>query len=324
MEILLGYKPVMAYNSGNQVDLPTSMESQWNCQEIRNHVQIRTRGIYQGSSSINEVSDQKVVMLIDEINRGDIYEILGEVFQLMGRDVTGEGSYDMPLSPPAMNYINAELSEFLQPEVDYNQLPIRELRVLLDERGMDDIQRNRKAPIVEALQQYDIENPPANQVITKIKLQNNFYLWGTMNPNDSSVQQIDSAFFRRWTTKHISIDYDSGEYEREQRRLPAPLAGRWGDFRNKLNQLLIASERYDESDLIGKYFLKSRDLDNWDAFCSKLVFHLANNVMKGNLEGNNIFTANSVHEIMKICRIGEPDQSPFVRDHFETVQREEE
>ena len=32
---------------------------------------------------------ENVVLFIDEINRGDIYEIFGEVFQLMERDSSG-------------------------------------------------------------------------------------------------------------------------------------------------------------------------------------------------------------------------------------------
>ena len=34
-----------------------------------------------------------------------------------------------------------------------------------------------------------------------INLPPNLYIWATMNPNDASVQIIDSALIRRWTTE---------------------------------------------------------------------------------------------------------------------------
>ena len=50
-----------------------------------------------------------VILVIDEINRGDIYEILGEVFQLMERDDDGNGSYSTSLSQEAINYLTQNL-----------------------------------------------------------------------------------------------------------------------------------------------------------------------------------------------------------------------
>jgi len=209
-----------------------------------------------------------VILVIDEINRGDIYEILGEVFQLMERNDQHQGSYSTSLSHEAMNYLR--LNEF----------------------------------------NFEGENDES-----EIKLPPNFYLWGTMNPNDASVQQIDSAFFRRWVTKYIGIDY-SDDNNRGNHLLPndGPLNGwEWGEFRTILNQRLMATD-CDEEELIGMWFLKTAELDNWEKFYSKLVFHLANNVLKMRLtENNGIFTENTVRGIMSMCKRGE---NPFDPEHF--------
>ena len=46
------------------------------------------------SRAISEENEGRpVVLLIDEVNRGDIYEIFGEVFQLMERNDEGIGVY---------------------------------------------------------------------------------------------------------------------------------------------------------------------------------------------------------------------------------------
>ena len=148
----------------------------------------------------------------------------------------------------------------------------------------------------------------------EIRLPSNFYLWGTMNPNDSSVQQIDAAFFRRWVTKYIGIDNSSENIERSGKILPQPLDGTWGDFRTQLNDLLLNNAECDEEELIGMWFLKTAELDNWEKFYSKLVFHLANNILKMRLtENNGIFTENTVRGIMSMCERGE---NPFDPEHF--------
>ena len=155
-----------------------------------------------------------MVLLIDEINRGDIYEILGEVFQLMERNDYGEGSYSIALSPAAMDYINAE----------------------------------------------------TDQQMETIRLPENLYIWGTMNPNDSSVQQIDSAFFRRWIVRYISIDYlTENADERDIILIQSPLNVRWGELRSEINRLL-GDMGYDEEEFIGRYFVKRDEFNDWNRF----------------------------------------------------------
>ena len=209
-------------------------------------------------------NDHPVVLLIDEINRGDIYEILGEVFQLMERNENGVGEYRIALNRSTMDYINTETGEQME----------------------------------------------------TIQLPENLYIWGTMNPNDSSVQQIDSAFFRRWIVRYISIDHETDNAEERDRILIGePLNVRWGELRSGINSLLSKGE--DEEEFIGRYFVKRDEFNDWNRFYSKLIFHLANNVMKGNLQENKIFSETSVREIMRTCEEG---RNPFKIDNFEDVR----
>ena len=259
-----------------------------------------------------------VVLMVDEINRGDIYEILGEVFQLMERDADNVGSSEMALTPEAMNWLNISLME--------NRISGREniagLREICDElerdpdaddevRGVGDGSGDEqkviatdkmKSMILETIQKDKIRLPP------------NFFIWATLNPNDTSVQQIDSAFFRRWVSRYISIDFsESGNSLEDLRSLPYPMDGSWEDFRQTLNKYLLEVPGIDEEDLIGRWFLKNDEFNSWERFYSKLVFHLANHVLKMSLNQNYIFSKTSVRAIMRDCEEG---KSPFI-DKFD-------
>lgn len=189
----------------------------------------------------------RIVVIVDEINRGNIFDIMGEVLHLMERDeVTNIGSNDIELMKPAMDYLQANCTGF-----------------------------------------------------TEVRLPENLYLWATMNPNDHSVHRIDSAFVRRWTTKYVGINYPiAGVIPRFT--VPSPIGMDWGILRDQINRRL-GENGIDESQMIGFWYLKGFEFATWELFYSKLVFHLANNVVKHDLRC--LFNAdyNSVKEIMEAC-----------------------
>jgi len=255
-----------------------------------------------------------VVLMIDEINRGDIYEILGEVFQLMERDADNVGSSEMALTPEAMNWLNISLME--------NRISGREniagLREICEEleRDPDEDDEVRDVDDTSGDEQKVIATDKMKSMILetiqkdKIRLPPNLFIWATLNPNDTSVQQIDSAFFRRWVSRYISIDFsESGNSLADLRLLPYPMDGSWENFRQTLNKYLLEVPGIDEEDLIGRWFLKNAEFNSWERFYSKLVFHLANHVLKMSLNQNYIFSKTSVRAIMRDCEKG---KSPFI------------
>ena len=200
-------------------------------------------------------SDNNYVLLLDEINRADIYETLGELFQLIERRDDHYGEYDAMLSDVAMNYINSKLRD-----------------------GEE-----------------------------KIRLPPNLYIWATMNPNDTSVRRIDSAFMRRWTLRYISVEEKRGEENLEFGRGPL-WRKNWDDVRWKINKALT-NAGLDESKLIGEFFVSQDEISSWPQFYSKVVFHLANYVIKNRL--SILFKHNTVQEIMRECK---NRRSPFKLD----------
>ena len=201
--------------------------------------------------------NENVVLLIDEINRGDIFETLGEVFQLMERyppPASPAGRYELSLAP--------EIMEFLE---------------------MD-----------------------------PVRLPENFYLWATMNPNDASVQVIDSAFIRRWT-----VDYYDAERSNPNTIPTLPVLGvSWERLRETINTLLESSGLVD-FEPIGRWFIKTEDCSDWDRFYSKFIFYLANYVVRDDLR--LLFNENSVEAIMKDCRDGNNPFDPTKLTIFTTA-----
>ena len=183
---------------------------------------------------------ENVVLLIDEINRGEIFETFGEVFQLMERyspPSTRVGRYELPLAPEVMQYLGVDI----------------------------------------------------------VRLPENFYLWATMNPNDASVQVIDSAFIRRWT-----VDYYDSERSSVNDILSIPILNvSWESLRVAINNHLRTSGLVD-FEPIGRWFVTAEDCSDWDRFYSKFIFYLANYVVRD--ETRLLFNSSSVEEIMADCR----------------------
>jgi len=155
--------------------------------------------------------------------------------------------------------------------------------------------------------------------IEEFKLPSNLRIWATMNPGDQSVNRTDSAFVRRWTVGHVSIDdafHNSDTYTTNLRNtsLPSPMDNlTWGEFAKTVNEILDNGGIL-EDDLLGVYFVQPGDLASWSRFYPKVIYHLANNVIpttrlpllfKSNVEDNRI----TVKSIMAECRKGA--SSPF-------------
>ncbi len=55
--------------------------------------------------------ENNYVLVIEELNRGNVYEILGDIFQLLDRDQDGYSSYPIALSIDAENWFKRELQD---------------------------------------------------------------------------------------------------------------------------------------------------------------------------------------------------------------------
>lgn len=195
-----------------------------------------------------------VFLIIEEINRGNCAQIFGDIFQLLDRNAAGFSDYPIV----ADDDLAKELGEVL---------------------GNLDIAKREE---INAL--YRGGNDVVASVLSgaNLLLPNNMYIWATMNTSDQSLFPIDSAFKRRWDWKYIKIkdaakDFrivfaNGNEYD-------------WWQFVCAINERIEGGEIQQEDKKLGYFFAKAKEVNGKqvitaDAFVSKVIFYLYNDVFK--------------------------------------------
>ena len=112
---------------------------------------------------------KNVLLIIEEINRGNCAAIFGDIFQLLDRfsnikkENYGYSEYSIDITDEMKNYIR-------------NNVDNKEIFESFFKNGF--------------------------------RLPKNLFIYSTMNTSDQSLFPMDSAFKRRWSMQYIGIDYD--------------------------------------------------------------------------------------------------------------------
>lgn len=207
-------------------------------------------------------SPRNVLLVIDEINRGNSAAIFGTVFQLLDRnDEDGWSSYEVNISD-------------------------MERVALLKGMGavLETTQKNHEKKETWKLGDIELPGFPVNG---QIKLPPNLSIVGTMNTSDESIYYMDSAFKRRWSWEYVPVksktDLDKVAIE--------DIESKWIDFVDKLNVFITShhkSIRKVEDKQVGYYFLRPKDdkILNLD-IQNKLMFFLWDTVFARSKEPLN-------------------------------------
>lgn len=228
---------------------------------------------------------ENVLLVIDELNRGNAAAIFGSVFNLLDRNNDGWSSYPISLS-------NIEFETFLQRLIpDAIEFDITGAQVKMKKNSSwQDIEvllGDMKGRIIE-------EKNGINYLTFKIQLPPNLYILATINTSDDSIYYMDSAFKRRWDWEYMNEDGHIME-------ISAPINLEWCSFRTNLNNFLKIngeSVRRLEDKLLGPHFIKGTDavtnnkvMDSRDL--SKVMFHLWDSVFSHNKKILNIILGNT-------------------------------
>ncbi len=175
----------------------------------------------------NGQAPQNVLLLVDEINRGNCAEIFGDVFQLLDRDDEGWSSYAISVSDLVIDALEAELA------------------LLGHNSPFPDLNKR----LADTLKQRQLCLPP------------NLIMIGTMNTSDESVYFMDSAFKRRWHFEFCAEEF-SNDVPASQKKALMPSAHHltWETFVTALNQFIrdrCTAPRLDDK-LVGPWFIKGR------------------------------------------------------------------
>lgn len=199
---------------------------------------------------------KNVLLIIDEINRGDCARIFGDMFQLLDRDPSGWSEYGVNLSDLAFAGLMKALG--WANEDSGGRLQWTQAGLTLSEGDLPKDIWNGPAQKPKKLEFLFAKTPV-------LHLPPNLSIIGTMNTSDESVYYMDTAFKRRWAFEFLNWNYGPENEPEIKTQREAKLEGTsytWDSFLRKLNDWIAKSEiqrRIDDKQ-VGLWFLRYRKL----------------------------------------------------------------
>ena len=198
---------------------------------------------------------KNVVLVIEEINRGNCAQIFGDLFQLLDRGNSGYSCYPIDA--------DTDLAEWLKDEKQLGD----KLEVL------------EMPPDIEEKEWKKVKN------LKNLALPPNLYIWATMNTSDQSLFPIDSAFKRRWDWKYVPISKPDKKDEPNWKERKIEVGGElfdWWDFIRLMNKYIKGATESEDKQL-GYFFVKADDATGYisaDTFANKVLFYLYGDAFK--------------------------------------------
>ena len=202
----------------------------------------------------SNAAKKNVVLVIEEINRGNCAQIFGDLFQLLDRGKGGYSTYPIDA--------DTDLAAWLEEQFG---------NALAGLAKPDDIKK-----------QSDWDDILAGK---KLALPSNLYIWATMNTSDQSLFPIDSAFKRRWDWEYVPIskpDKSDDPNWKERKIDVGDSLFDWWDFLTAINGH-IAKATESEDKQLGYFFVKADDATGYisaEQFANKVLFYLYGDVFK--------------------------------------------
>ncbi|SCU44024.1 putative restriction enzyme [Mammaliicoccus lentus] len=137
---------------------------------------------------------------------------------------------------------------------------------------------------------------------TGIKIPGNFAIYATMNPADQSVQQIDSAFKRRWDMEYLPIDFNTSEDNIGEIKVKG-FNKSWKDVGEAINRYLV-NLGVDEDSRIGQHFLTKRQLQDISSVASKLLGYLWNDAVP--YQRTEVFKLDTLADVIYTFKLDSP------------------
>lgn len=205
---------------------------------------------------------QNVLLIIDEVNRGDCARIFGDIFQLLDRNSSGWSEYGVNLSDLAFAGLMKALGWDSEDRGGRPHWTQEEVTL-----AEGDIPEN----IWKGTATKPSEIQSLFAKIPVLHLPPNLSIICTMNTSDESVYYMDTAFKRRWAFEFLNWNYGSRDQLEIKLQREAQLEGAshtWENFLKKLNDRIAKSDiqrRIDDKQ-VGLWFLRSRRSKVYEMF----------------------------------------------------------
>lgn len=204
-------------------------------------------------------ADEKVapvMLVIEEINRGDCAKVFGDLFQLLDRRVKDD-ELDPAKKAGFSEYpvlADGDLAEFIRGELF----------------GVKSAIEGMGYGSVVAADKLELMLPP------------NLYIWATMNTSDQSLFPIDSAFKRRWDWQYVPISKPDEEGWVDRKIVVGTTTYDWWSFLTIINKWIEKATESEDKQL-GYFFVKAPDdtgVITAERFVNKVLFYLFGDVFK--------------------------------------------
>jgi len=224
---------------------------------------------------IIEGNKDQVLLVIDELNRGNAAAIFGSIFQLLDREKDHWSSYDVNLS-------EIEIVGLLR-EMGYN-VKLYDDNILVDNSEINRFYDN----LIDQKPTSD-ENKGALKIIKNLKkhkivIPSNLSIIATINTSDESIYYLDSAFKRRWDWEYIDVKISEKNLQEIKDVIIEDGTILWTKFVEQLNKFIQSnpeSIRKMEDKQIGCWFLKAENnIIKKSAIKNKLMFYLWDSVFQ--------------------------------------------
>ena len=201
-----------------------------------------------------------VMLVIEEINRGDCAKVFGDLFQLLDRNDEGFSEYEIAADDDLRRHLAEAFGEVRGAARGDTRPPTGNVAA-----------REDTCPPVGAEK---LERVFRGEILL---LPANLRIWATMNTSDQSLFPMDSAFKRRWDWRYKPIQDHPDENwtiavgdERYS----------WWDFIEKINRKVLLLTRSEDKQL-GYFFVRAKDKTvDAETFVNKVWFFLWNEVFK--------------------------------------------
>ena len=229
-----------------------------------------------------------VFLIVEEMSRGNIASIFGDIFQLLDRDEYGYSEYTINHDIIAKYLHGEKIEEYKSSSLDTSENDCYKKEIYL---------------------------PP------------NFNIIGTVNTSDQNVFVMDTAFKRRFDFSYVDIDpvldEKTGKYLNQFTFKLGKYNLEWNDFYQKLNSYIVTDLEMPEDKQIGQFFIKfnkKTSEENYKQLQSKLLQYLWEDIHLINITGNRLFD-NNYESFSSVYKAFEEHKNVFDSNFMERFER---
>ena len=253
--------------------------------------------------TVQRKEPKNILLVIDEINRGNSAAIFGTVFQLLDRENNGWSTYPISISElefkgllqeMSFKFITYEKEKKMQEEYYFNSKDVSKIQyeeyqsLIFEEIGESNLAKEKK-----------------------IKIPSNLSIVATMNTSDNSIYFMDSAFKRRWDWEFIEIEdiNQRNLLKGVQILLNSGTKYHWCTFIDRLNDFIKSN--YDkirkiEDKQVGYRFINEVEISE-EKIKNKLMFFVWDSIFSTNKDPLTklLFGDTSVESKRKVVTFGD-------------------